>query len=129
MMPELSALVVDDEAPVRELLRRWLERWGYRVKEAASATTALEVMLTEPALIILCDIRMPGHDGFWLIERVRERWPQTAIIMATGLDDIPTVLRSRQLGAVDYVSKPFGRELLRQALDRANAALNAPISI
>jgi len=116
-------LVVDDEPPVREFLTRWLESWGYAVKQASSATEALEVILAEPASIMLCDIRMPGHDGLWLAERVRTQWPQTAIIMATAFDDIPTVLKSRQLGVVDYVTKPFGRELLRQALNRAHAAL------
>ena len=96
------------------------------VKEAGSAPEALEVMLAEPASIILCDIKMPGeHDGLWLVERVRAQWPQTAVIMATTLDDLPTVLKSRALGAVDYVTKPFGRELLRQALRRATAKLDA----
>ena len=124
MLPVVPVvLVVDDESSVRELLRRWLDGWGYRVTEASRATEALEVMLAGPASIILCDIRMPGHDGFWLLERVRERWPETVIIMATGMDDIPTVVKSREARAVDYVVKPFGRELLRQALNRANAAL------
>ena len=118
-------LVVDDEPPVREFLTRWLESWGYAVKEAGSAPEALAVMLTEPASILLCDIKMPGHDGLWLAERVRAQWPQTAIIMATALDDTPTVLKSRELGAVDYVRKPFGRELLLQALGRATATLDA----
>ena len=103
-------LVVDDEAPICRLLTRWLESWGYAV-------------MAEPASIMLCDIRMPGHDGLWLLERVRTRWPQTAIIMATGVDDIETVAKSQREGVVDYVTKPFGRELLLQALRRAEAAL------
>lgn len=119
-----TVLVVDDEAPARELLRRWLEAWGYTVTQASNATDALDSMLAEPASIILCDIQMPGHDGFWLIERVRPKWPQTVIIMATGVDDLDIVMKSRRAGAVDYVLKPFGRELLRQALNRAHAALN-----
>ena len=116
-------LVVDDEAPICRLLTRWLESWGYAVKEARSATEALEALMAEPASIMLCDIRMPGHDGLWLLERVRTRWPQTAIIMATGVDDIETVAKSQREGVVDYVTKPFGRELLLQALRRAEAAL------
>ena len=116
-------LVVDDEPSVRELLRRWLDGWGYRVTEASRATEALEVMLAELASIILLYIRMPGHDVFWLMERVRAKWPRTVIIMATGADDLETVMKSQRAGAVDYVTKPFGRELLRQALNRANAAL------
>jgi CheY-like chemotaxis protein len=114
---------VDDEAPNRTLLSRWLEGWGYAVKQAASATEALERMLAEPASIILVDIAMPGHDGFWLVERIRQKWPKTAIIMATGADDMDGVMKSQRAGAVDYLLKPFGRELLRQALDRAEVTL------
>lgn len=122
-MPESYVLVVDDETSVREFLRRWLEGWGYTVKQASSATDALEVMLAEPASIMLCDIKMPGHDGLWLAERVREKWPQTGIIMATALDNLDIVMKSQRLGAIDYVAKPFGRELLLQALRRATAKL------
>ena len=120
-----TILVVDDESLVRELLRRWLEGWGYAVKLAGNATDALELMLTEPASIILVDIKMPGHDGFWLVEHVRAKWPRTAIIMATAADDLDLVLKSKRAGVIDYVLKPFGRELLRQALDRAHASISA----
>ena len=123
-----AVLIVDDEPAVRELLRRWLTRWGYeRVRMAADATQALEAMLAEPASIMLVDINMPGHDGFWLIERVRTRWPHTAFIMATGASEMATVTKSRQVGAVDYVLKPFGHSLLQQALDRAAASL--PVTV
>lgn len=120
-----TVLVVDDEPSVRELLRRWLEGVGYAVKLAGNATDALELMLAEPASIILVDIKMPGHDGFWLVEHVRAKWPRTAIIMATAADDLDLVLKRKRVGAVDYLLKPFGRELLRQALNRATAALDA----
>lgn len=113
-------LVVDDEAAICELLTRWLQGWGYGVKQAPTAAIALEVMAAEPADILLCDVRMPGEDGLWLAEQVRARWPQTAIIMATALDDVEIVLKSRRLGAVDYVVKPFAQSVLKQALDRAS---------
>jgi CheY-like chemotaxis protein len=79
-------------------------------------------MRTRPAQIVLVDIVMPGRDGFWLMERIHAEWPRTAIIMATASAEIDIVARSKRAGAVDYVLKPFGRELLRQALDRASAA-------
>ena len=118
-------LVVDDEPPMRRLLARWLEAWGYAVKEAGTATEALETLTAEPASIVLCDIKMPEHDGLWLVERVRARWPKTAIIMTTGVQDVQTVIKTRQEGVVDYVTKPVGRELLSQALCRAAATLEA----
>jgi CheY-like chemotaxis protein len=121
-----TVLVVDDEAPIREALDRMLQEWGYRVKQAASATEALEVMLGQPASIILIDLIMPGQDGFWLIGRIREKWPATPIVVITGADELDAMERSRREGAVDYVLKPFERELLRQALSRAEAALGGP---
>jgi DNA-binding NtrC family response regulator len=114
-------LIVDDEPSIRRLLRRQLERWGYTVKEAVNATEAYRMMLSEPASIALIDIRMPGsHDGLWLAERIHDNWMETAIIMASGADDIRSIEISRRLGAVDFLSKPFDRELLVQALRRAS---------
>ena len=118
-------LVVDDEESIRKLLTRWLAGWGYQSKEAGSAKDALDLMATEPAAIILCDVMMPVHDGIWLVEQVRSRWPQTAVIMASSAQDMETVMRMRKQGAVDYVTKPFGREMLRQALLRASESLKA----
>jgi DNA-binding NtrC family response regulator len=114
-----SVLVVDDEEGIRRLLTRWLADWGYDAKEAANAEDAIVMMTAQPAEIILCDVNMPVHDGVWLAEQVRGRWPQTAVIMASGAQDMETVMRMRKQGAVDYVTKPFGREMLRQALQRA----------
>jgi two-component system chemotaxis response regulator CheY len=123
--PTLMAyvLVVDDNGRVRNSLRQRLERSGYAAKEASNAAEALELMLSEPASIVLLDIRMPGHDGFWLAERIHARWPRTRIIMVSGSDDAHTVDKSRRLGAVDYIHKPFDRELLRQALHRASSLI------
>lgn len=122
-----SVLVVDDEPPVREFLTRWLAAWGYHVTTAASASEALEVMQAELIPIMMCDIKMPGQDGLWLAEQVRARWPRTAIIIATGAHahDLEAVYASRKLGAVDFIMKPFEREMLRQALRRAADALQA----
>jgi DNA-binding NtrC family response regulator len=121
-----SVLVVDDDPSIRHILRRWLENWGYIVQDAPNAADGLAAMFAEPAPIVFCDIRMPGHDGFWLVDRVHQTWPETAIIMITGLDDLQTIMRARREGAIDYVTKPFGRELLHQALERAKAALQKP---
>ena len=113
-------LVVDDEEAIRKLLTRWLSDWGYVSKEAANADEAIDLMTADAADIILCDVMMPAHDGIWLAEQVRARWPRTAVIMASSAQDMETVLRMRRQGAVDYVTKPFGREMLRQALQRAS---------
>jgi CheY-like chemotaxis protein len=119
----LSVLVVDDEPGVRELLRRWLVGWGYAVTTSADAAEALEQMRAQPAEIVLVDIKMPGQDGFWLIDRIHAKWPRTIFIMATAAGEADLIERSKRAGAVDYILKPFGREQLWQALDRASRAL------
>ena len=116
-------LVVEDDRSQRDLLRRWLERWGYEVSVAADAREALEVMLADPAEILLADIILPGRDGLWLVEHVRSGWPGTAIIIVSGVVQLPIENKARELGAVDYVTKPFGGEMLRDALKRAEAKL------
>ncbi len=120
----LAVLVVDDERLQRELLRRWLDSWSYDVRLAADAREALAAMLAKPADILLVDIIMSEHDGFWLVARVRKRWPRAAIIVATGVQGLDAVEKAKRLGAVDYVTKPFGRELLHQALVRAEQWLS-----
>jgi DNA-binding NtrC family response regulator len=122
---KVQVIVVDDEAGVRGLLERWLSSWGYRASPAISANDALEQMAANPASIVLCDVMMPVHDGVWLAGQIRRRWPETAVIMATAADDLETVTTMRRLGAVDYVTKPFGREMLLQALRRAETCSGA----
>jgi CheY-like chemotaxis protein/DNA-directed RNA polymerase subunit RPC12/RpoP len=104
---EQYILVVDDEQVVREFLTRCLEREGYTVRQAGSAAEALELMVDRPASVVLCDIRMPGPDGLWLAERLRAHWPTTPVVMSTAIDDLQTVSRTRELGAVDYINKPI----------------------
>ena len=116
-------LIVDDEEPIRRLLDRWLTAWGYDTRTAVGAVDALEQMAAAPPEIVLCDVMMPEHDGLWLTDRIRERWPEVAVIMASGAQDMETVTSTRKKGAVGFVPKPFDRELLRQALLRAERVL------
>jgi putative two-component system response regulator len=113
-----SVLVVDDEAGIRELLCRWLESGGYFVTAARDAEEALTAIANEPVAVALCDIRMPGRDGLWLAEHLRQRYPETAVIMATGVQDVGAAIHSLRHGVVDYLTKPFGRERLREAVWR-----------
>ena len=115
-------LIVDDEQSIREILLRRLTSWGHQVTAARTADEALTVMESAPAPIVFSDLIMPVHDGLWLMERVKERWPHTIFVVVSAAEDLTRVTETRKLGAVDYVSKPVGREMLRQALDRALAA-------
>lgn len=119
-----SVLVVDDEAQVRELLERWLGTAGYETRSAGNADAAIEAMNAEPASVVLCDVHMPGRDGLWLTEQLRARYPSTAIVLATGLDEIPgSALRD---GVVGCLQKPFQRgvmlDVVREGLEYHEAA-------
>ena len=112
-----SVLVVDDESAMRNLMVRWVEMAGHHAAAAASAEEALDVLAEQAPAVALCDVRMPGHDGLWLAERIRRDFPDTALIMATGArDSDPRMVQ--HTGAVDYLLKPFGRDRLRFALER-----------
>lgn len=120
--PEVSAdrsvLVVDDENVVRELMARWLQSGGYTVASAADADQALSLIENKTPAVALCDIRMPGHDGLWLADRIRRDHPETAVIMATGVQDVDAAVESLRQGVVDFLTKPFDRERVRDAVIR-----------
>jgi DNA-binding NtrC family response regulator len=122
-------LVVDDEAPIRDILTRRLNQWGHSVVTAGSADEAIEEMSKEPAQIVFSDVIMPVHDGVWLAGEIRRQWPDTVIVAVSGAQEMSTVVQMRQVGAVDYVAKPIGREMLHQALERALARLTTPDSV
>jgi DNA-binding NtrC family response regulator len=118
-------LVVDDEALIRDVLSRRLTQWGHEVVMAPSAEAALAEMEKAPAQIVFSDVIMPLHDGLWLAKQLRERWPETIIVAVSGALEMQTVVKMRQYGAIDYVTKPIGREMLHQALERALARMSA----
>lgn len=113
-----SVLIVDDENSVRSLMARWLESGGLRVMTAGSAEEALGRLHECPTAVALCDIRMPGHDGVWLAERIRQEYPETAVIMATGVQDVGPAVQTLRQGVIDYLTKPFGRDRLQEAVTR-----------
>jgi putative nucleotidyltransferase with HDIG domain len=110
-------LIVDDETGVRDLMSRWLET-GYEVRTAANAEEALSRMHGDPPAVAVCDIRMPGRDGLWLAQRIRDMAPETAVIMASGVQDVASAVTSLRQGAIDYLTKPFGRDRLRDSVMR-----------
>ena len=113
-----TVLIVDDEESVRSLLARWLEASGYRVLLATSADAALAVFDQDPPALMLCDIRMPGRDGLWLAARVRQDFPETAVVMSSGVQDAHASEECLRHGVVEYLTKPFGRDRLQEAVSR-----------
>ena len=112
-----TILVVDDDEGVRNVLTRWVAEMGYSVKSADNADTALEIMRDCAIDVALCDVRMPGHDGIWLLDQVRRFYPDIAIVLATGLLEMDPMVTLRP-GVVGYIVKPFKREELAQVVKR-----------
>lgn len=113
-----SVLVVDDERSPRTLVARWLESDGLRTTPVENADEALSAMSHDPASVALCDIVMPGHDGVWLAGELRQHFPDTAVIMTTGMPEAERAAENFPAGVVDYLVKPFGQHRLRQAVNR-----------
>jgi DNA-binding NtrC family response regulator len=112
-----TILVVDDDDGVRKVLTRWVTEMGYAVFAAGDALTALDLMRQYRVDVALCDIRMPGHDGIWLIEQIGRIHPDVAIVLATGLMEMDPMVTLRP-GVVGYVVKPFNRDELGRVVKR-----------
>ncbi len=109
---QVRILVVDDEETVRSLLQRTLQEAGYDVIAAANGQEALDKLTQFDVSLVLLDIKMPGLDGFQVLEHIRQR-SNIPVIMLTVIRDVHTVRDSLGLGADDYIGKPFKtRELL-----------------
>lgn len=103
---------------MREILRRWLVPAGYETSEAPDAETALNLVAAGVPDVVLCDVAMPGHDGLWLVQRLRERFPTVAVVLATAVDTVPPTV-SLQGGVVEYLVKPFEPGRVLAAVSRA----------
>jgi DNA-binding NtrC family response regulator len=111
-------LIVDDDQPTRELLRRWLSAEGFAISEAPDAESALTMLAERSIAVATIDKDMPGHDGTWLVEQIQKAHPAVAMLLATGDDAIaPRISLSR--GIQGYLVKPFTRELVVGAVKDA----------
>ena len=113
-------LVVDDEPPIRRFLRTSLRAQGYHVLEAADGSTALDLIGRNPPDVIILDLGLPDIDGVEVIRRLRHRGSTVPVIVLSSRTDERGKVEALDLGADDYVTKPFGMEEL---LARLRAAL------
>jgi len=109
--PSLKILVVDDEPPIRKLLRMGLTSQGYEVLEAPNGRIALDLLGRKPALVIL-DLGLPDIDGLDLLRRIRHRQENLPVVVLSSRGDEAGKVAALDLGADDYVTKPFGMEEL-----------------
>jgi two-component system KDP operon response regulator KdpE len=121
----LKVLVIDDEPPIRKLLHMGLSTQGYDVLEAPNGKAALELLARKPDLIIL-DLGLPDIQGHELLRTIRSRNESVPIVVLSSRGDEPGKVQALDLGADDYVTKPFGMEEL---LARMRAALRHQLQI
>jgi two-component system, OmpR family, KDP operon response regulator KdpE len=121
----IKVLVVDDEPPIRKLLRMGLTAQGYDVLDAPNGKTALELLDEKPNLIIL-DLGLPDIDGLELLRRIRHRQEGLPVVVLSSRGDEAGKVAALDLGADDYVTKPFGMDEL---LARMRAALRHQLQV
>jgi CheY-like chemotaxis protein len=116
----VTVLIIDDEIHIRRLIAQMLELAGYRVLEAAGGSEALSLLEETRPDVITCDIFMPGMSGYEVLEALKAQ-PTTAeipVIMLTALGQDKDTARAMELGAADYVTKPFGTTKLAETIRR-----------
>jgi two-component system KDP operon response regulator KdpE len=121
----IKVLVIDDEPPIRKLLRMGLTTQGYEILEASNGKMALEKLGEEPALIIL-DLGLPDIQGHELLRTIRARNEAVPIVVLSSRGDEAGKVQALDLGADDYLTKPFGMDEL---LARLRAALRHQLQV
>ncbi len=118
-MAHKNVLVVDDEDTIREVVRRYLEREGFKVQEAADGYEALDSIKADPPDLIVLDLMLPGIDGLTITQHLRQD-RQIPIIMLTAKGEASDRIRGLDLGADDYITKPFSPQ---EVVSRVRAVL------
>jgi DNA-binding NtrC family response regulator len=113
-----DVLVVDDDDVIRETLLELLEG-NYQCQVASTAEEALQKLAAQPFDVVLTDVSLPGLSGRELLEKVRELYPETPVIIVSGLSDQEQAHSLKGLGAFDYLLKPFRLEMVEESVKRA----------
>jgi two-component system, OmpR family, KDP operon response regulator KdpE len=121
----LKVLVVDDEPPIRKLLRMGLGTQGFQTIDAPNGKAAIELMVEQPDLVIL-DLGLPDVPGLELLRQIRARREDLPIVVLSSRGDEAAKVEALDLGADDYVTKPFGMEEL---LARMRSALRHQLQV
>lgn len=120
MDDKTKILVVDDEEVVRLSHIRTLASIHCNVEVVRDGKEALQVMEQRPADVVLLDLRMPGMDGMSVLKMIKQKWPETEVVIITGYPTIETAKEAVRLGAYDYLAKPVGPD---EVINVANGAM------
>src|SRR5215469_16843655 len=108
----MNVLVIEDDKRIASLVERALIGDGHRVTLAHNGREGADLILTAKHDVVLLDVLLPGMDGFAVLEHVRSRHCKTPILMLTAVDAVPRIVHAFDLGADDYLVKPFILEIL-----------------
>jgi two-component system, OmpR family, KDP operon response regulator KdpE len=120
MTAALRILAIDDEPPIRKLLRMGLTSQGYEFRDAGTGKAALQVLAEDKIDLALLDLGLPDMPGHELLRLIRESWPNLPVIVLSSRGDEAGKVEALDLGADDYVTKPFG---MNELLARMRTAL------
>ncbi|MCI0690392.1 sigma-54 dependent transcriptional regulator [candidate division KSB1 bacterium] len=112
-------LIVDDEQGIREQITRWLNYEGYKTEQAANAKEALALIRKMNFNVVLLDLKLPDMDGFALLEKLHQEYPDICVIILTGFGDEDSPAKARAAGAFDFFAKPIHFESLIHRIDTA----------
>ncbi|MCB1802957.1 MAG: nitrogen regulation protein NR(I), partial [Gammaproteobacteria bacterium] len=111
--------VIDDDRSIRWVLEKALAKAGMRTTAFSNANGVMEALEREQPEVILCDVRMPGMDGFTLLERIKQKYPELPVIIMTAHSDLDSAVSAYHSGAFEYLPKPFDIE---EAVDQVQRA-------
>jgi two-component system response regulator HydG len=114
-----TVVIIDDNDTLREGAAAVLARAGHEVHQASGGAEGVEAAASAGAELVLTDLKMDGLDGIGVLEQVRARDPETAVVIMTAYGTIENAVQAIKLGAFDYVQKPFPPETLRHKAERA----------
>lgn len=117
MIPKI--LVIDDDASLRRVVEYNLQEAGYRVLSAAGGKEGLSLFAEEVPGVVITDMKMSGMDGMQVLKAVKERSPETVVIMITAFGTVDVAVEAMKAGAYDYITKPFNRDELRLTVAKA----------
>lgn len=114
-------LIVDDEEPVRKVIRLQLSGTRYEILEAEDGEQAIQILNDNTLLVelIICDVRMPKLNGVEAVAYFRREYPKTPVIVLTGYPDVNLGVEFMREGVADYLVKPVEKETLLKAVDKA----------
>ncbi|AOY60438.1 sigma-54-dependent transcriptional regulator [Desulfococcus multivorans] len=113
---KIKILFVDDDPVIRNLFSKAIGKEPFQVRTASGGEEALKILKAFPADLVISDVVMPGMDGFELLERIRQEFPETFVVMVTGSGAVSDAVNAIKAGAYDYILKPFDFQAVRSLI-------------